>query len=92
MENSLDAAESIGVLPDISVEIAELSEIQFNKRRGVSSVRDDEELFRAGSIGKKRKNVTVVGDTEEGVIGEVPEAVDAGVALFFFSESLRAET
>ena len=56
VENSLDAAESIGVLPDISVEITELSEAQFNKRRGVSNVRDDAGLFRTGSTGSKKKS------------------------------------
>ena len=55
VENSLDAAESIGVLPDINVEINELSETQFNKRRGVSNVRDDTGLFRTGSVGSKKK-------------------------------------
>lgn len=32
VENSLDAAESIQVLPDIDLEIIELTEAQFNKQ------------------------------------------------------------
>jgi len=35
IENSLDACESVNVLPDISVAIEEMTQAQFNKERGV---------------------------------------------------------
>ncbi|KAL7551483.1 hypothetical protein ACHAWF_014693 [Thalassiosira exigua] len=35
IENSLDACESVNVLPDISVTIEEMTQAQFNKMRGV---------------------------------------------------------
>ena len=35
IENSLDACESVNVLPDISVDIEEMTQAQFNKMRGV---------------------------------------------------------
>jgi DNA topoisomerase-6 subunit B len=46
MENSLDACESIGVLPTISVNVQELTKNEFNKLRGISVQTKDVELFR----------------------------------------------
>lgn len=46
IENSLDACESIGVLPNVSVSIEELTKEQFNKIRGISQRNKDIELFR----------------------------------------------
>ena len=46
IENSLDACESINVLPNIAVSIEELTKEQFNKLRGISQQNKDVELFR----------------------------------------------
>jgi hypothetical protein len=49
VENSLDAAESIRVLPEIEVDIIEMSEEQFNKKRGLAGRpggRLDSDLFK----------------------------------------------
>lgn len=46
VENSLDACESIDVLPNISVSIEELTKQEFNKIRGISQQNKDVELFR----------------------------------------------
>lgn len=46
VENSLDACESIGVLPTIKVAVEELSLQEFNKLRGISGKTKDVELFR----------------------------------------------
>eukprot|EP00980_Cylindrotheca_fusiformis_P011233 scaffold2575_cov101-Cylindrotheca_fusiformis.AAC.7 len=46
MENSLDACESIDVLPNISVSIEELTKEEFNKLRGIAQQNKDTELFR----------------------------------------------
>ncbi len=58
MENSLDAAESIGALPEISLTIEEFTEAEFNEHRGMDN-RDvvDAGLFkvrawRLGTTGK----------------------------------------
>lgn len=67
MENSLDACESIGVLPTIQVYIEELNQNEFNKIRGISADAKDTELFEvkggkatsaaaAGGSAKKRKS------------------------------------
>jgi DNA topoisomerase-6 subunit B len=45
MENSLDACESIGVLPTITVAVEELTIHEFNAIRGISSITKDTELF-----------------------------------------------
>lgn len=47
MENSLDAAESIGVLPLVSISVDEFTEEEFNEQRGMDN-RDvvDEGLFK----------------------------------------------
>jgi DNA topoisomerase-6 subunit B len=45
MENSLDACESIGQLPTISVAIEELTLKEFNQLRGISHTTKDTELF-----------------------------------------------
>lgn len=37
VENALDAAESISVLPTVSLTIEEMSESEFNKFRGIAS-------------------------------------------------------
>lgn len=52
MENSLDACESIGELPNISVKVQELTKEEFNKLRGISGANKDLELFQS----KKSKN------------------------------------
>ena len=57
MENSLDACESIDVLPNISVSIEELTKEEFNKLRGISRQNRDVELFR-----KKKENASRKGD------------------------------
>lgn len=46
IENSLDACESIDVLPNISVSIEELTKEEFNELRGISQQNKDVELFR----------------------------------------------
>ena len=53
IENSLDACESVNVLPDISVTIEEMTQSQFNKMRGVPS----------GSPLKKKKKMEEKGDS-----------------------------
>jgi len=48
VENSLDACESVNILPDILLKIEEMDQKQFNKIRGVSNGKDglvDEGLF-----------------------------------------------
>lgn len=47
IENSLDACESIGELPTISVEIEELTQDEFNKVRGISIKTKDTKLFQS---------------------------------------------
>lgn len=37
VENSLDAAESIGALPEISLTIEEFTEAEFNEHRGMDN-------------------------------------------------------
>lgn len=50
VENSLDAAESIEVLPEIAVTIEELTEAELNHLRGVESrERMDLGLFKTGT-------------------------------------------
>lgn len=46
VENSLDAAESIGVLPEVSITVEEFTEAEFNEYRGMDN-RDivDADLF-----------------------------------------------
>ncbi|GBG33873.1 DNA topoisomerase 6 subunit B [Hondaea fermentalgiana] len=57
VENSLDAAESINVLPEIELTITELSEASFATQRGVAQgERADEALYEVK--GGKRKRVT----------------------------------
>lgn len=56
VENSLDAAEAIGVLPDIELEVLEYTEAQFNKQRGLcgrAGGRLDADLFRNPGEAKK---------------------------------------
>ncbi|DAZ98391.1 TPA: hypothetical protein N0F65_000105, partial [Lagenidium giganteum] len=46
VENALDAAEAISVLPDISVSITEMDEKTFNRERGMTSIkRVDHDLY-----------------------------------------------
>ncbi|KAK9811024.1 hypothetical protein WJX73_007287 [Symbiochloris irregularis] len=58
VENSLDAAESVGALPDIDIHIEEVSQKRLNSIRGVSNhARLDEELyndFETEAVKKKR--------------------------------------
>ncbi|KAL3938206.1 MAG: hypothetical protein SGARI_001832, partial [Bacillariaceae sp.] len=67
MENSLDACESIGVLPTISVSIEELNQKEFNKIRGISGAAPkDVELFReSGKKRAKSSTKTVGGETND---------------------------
>lgn len=57
VENSLDACENIGVLPDVSVHITEYTVTEFNKLRGLGESprknQKDTELF--AKKGKKKK-------------------------------------
>lgn len=46
VENSLDACETIGQLPDIEVKVQELTQAEFNKVRGISGHTKDVELFK----------------------------------------------
>ena len=48
VENGLDAAESIGSLPEVNVTVEELSREEFNRYRGVKGAegRKDESLFK----------------------------------------------
>ena len=55
MENSLDACESIGVLPSIKVSVEELTLKEFNQLRGISGVTKDVELFRSKKGGATKK-------------------------------------
>jgi DNA topoisomerase VI B subunit len=73
MENSLDACESIGELPTISVSIEELTQKEFNKVRGISGAAPrDEELFRESGSKKKPTSTTTTtttsstGDNKDG--------------------------
>ncbi|EJK50110.1 hypothetical protein THAOC_30957 [Thalassiosira oceanica] len=52
IENSLDACESVNVLPDISVKIEEMTEAQFNKSRGVPNSQEEK---RDAEIEKKKR-------------------------------------
>lgn len=56
VENSLDACESVEVLPDIVLKIEEMDQIEFNKIRGVKETNDgnDEGLFQ--KKGKSNSN------------------------------------
>ena len=61
IENSLDACESVNILPDIIIKIEEMNEVQFNKMRGVNMGRKgmvDEALFQ-----KKGVNATSTAST-----------------------------
>ena len=58
IENSLDACESVNVLPDITVSIDEMTEAQFNKSRGVPNSQDekrDAEILEDGDKNAKGK-------------------------------------
>lgn len=63
MENSLDACESINVLPTISVTIEELNKQEFNKLRGISQTNKDVELFRSKKSTAAEKKKTEKGAT-----------------------------
>jgi len=55
VENALDAAESIEVLPDVSITIEELTEEELNELRGMESrERVDVGLFHKASGGRKK--------------------------------------
>ncbi|KDD76149.1 hypothetical protein H632_c336p0, partial [Helicosporidium sp. ATCC 50920] len=82
VENALDSAESICVLPDISITIEEVSQAELNTLRGIANVdRIDEALYlgHADSLGDVRKK----GKSAKGAAAKVaaePEALDeAGV-------------
>jgi DNA topoisomerase VI subunit B len=55
VENGLDAAETISVLPEIDVSVEEMTADMFNERCGMALVsRIDEELYQAATpAGKK---------------------------------------
>ena len=55
VENSLDACESVDVLPDISVEITEMTERMFNELRGVPDDNDKKPSNNAYDGGKNKK-------------------------------------
>jgi len=65
VENSLDACESVNVLPDIVLKIEEMTQIEFNKLRGVhgsggKSGAIDEGLFKKkGATGNNSSNGSV---------------------------------
>jgi DNA topoisomerase VI subunit B len=75
MENSLDACESIGVLPNISVTIEELTQDEFNQRRGISSSQTaisnakDVDLFQKSSTKRKSAGSTAVINNKDGPKG-----------------------
>ena len=55
VENALDAAESAGVLPDISVSLTEMTTAEFDSTRGVAQrARKDADLFAAAGSGSKK--------------------------------------
>ena len=59
VENSLDACESISVLPDIQIEVQELDGAELNKVLGiVSHERLDSALFEGNKTGGKKKAAT----------------------------------
>eukprot|EP00613_Pedinella_sp_CCMP2098_P052306 CAMPEP_0171895878 /NCGR_PEP_ID=MMETSP0992-20121227/47277_1 /TAXON_ID=483369 /ORGANISM="non described non described, Strain CCMP2098" /LENGTH=749 /DNA_ID=CAMNT_0012523849 /DNA_START=66 /DNA_END=2312 /DNA_ORIENTATION=+ len=83
VENSLDAAESIQVLPDIELEITEMTEAQFNKKRGLAGRaggRLDTGLFenpagaKKGKGGKKKAAATDDADEEDNGAEDPAEA------------------
>lgn len=69
MENSLDACESIGVLPEIKVQIQELTQDEFNDLRGISGKAIDVDLFqtkRGGAGGGSGGAASDVKDATKG--------------------------
>ncbi|KAL7530252.1 hypothetical protein ACHAXR_003388, partial [Thalassiosira sp. AJA248-18] len=64
IENSLDACESVNVLPDIGVTIEEMTQVQFNKMRGVPT----------GTSPAKTKKKASADDDEEEKAAELPAA------------------
>ena len=87
VENSLDAAEAIGVLPDIELEVLEYTEAQFNKQRGLcgrAGGRLDADLFRdpteakKAAKGGKGKAVAAAAANEEGDEDGDEEAAGGG--------------
>lgn len=84
VENSLDACESIGVLPEISVDIVEYTQAEFNQLRGLAeSPRRramDPELFQEkSSKGNKKKKAAASGeDTSVAASSTADEASKGG--------------
>jgi DNA topoisomerase-6 subunit B len=80
VENSLDATESIGILPDISVHITEYTEAQFNNISGLGESprknQKDSELFQSKADKKKAAAAAAVPATlgsDEAVAAPPPE-------------------
>ena len=72
VENSLDACESISVLPDIQIEVQELDGAELNKVLGiVSHERLDSALFEgaSGAKGKGKKAAAAAASDEAGTSG-----------------------
>jgi DNA topoisomerase-6 subunit B len=78
IENSLDATESIGILPDVSVHITEYSEQEFNKLSGLGESprknQKDTELFQTKKDKKKAAaNAANSNDTLPEVVASTEE-------------------
>ena len=70
IENSLDACESVNVLPDIFVNIEEMTEAQFNKMRGVPGGPGDSSNSPAAAKRKKSSTKTKDDHNEEQTTGD----------------------
>jgi DNA topoisomerase-6 subunit B len=80
VENSLDACESISVLPDIQIEVQELDGAELNKVLGiVSHERLDSALFE-GSKGGKKKAPAPEGGLQEAAAEDAETGKKAGRA------------
>jgi DNA topoisomerase VI B subunit len=74
VENSLDAAETIRVLPEIQLSIEEMTSDDFNKLRGIgATARTDDDLYRRPEAknGKKRSADGAVGKPKQAMFYKV---------------------
>ena len=71
VENSLDAAESIGRLPDITIELTEYTATQFRAMQGMQLAHNDDALYQASHVkspsgAKKKARTDTAGETPAG--------------------------
>jgi DNA topoisomerase-6 subunit B len=79
VENSLDACESIGVLPEISVDVTEYTQAEFNEMAGIGSSprkRQDKELFQKKGSKKKQQATEELEDVKGKLLIEVDDDKD----------------